>query len=187
MRWSLDDAARFLSEERGYEKGSGAICWEIWAQIVRGRIKLWRHWKRFNVIGMPLEDGSELVVPSRFRDVCPLEFDRQGRLTLIPTHGTDYFTIECDFATVWPPVLGEALQGVQLRDSAIAYFVALLRADRWKSDAAVKRAQEVYRVGRTTATNARKKHKVRLPDMTPEQRRELIKNYEQEAAKRESN
>jgi hypothetical protein len=73
------------------------------------------------------------------------------------------------------------------RDTDIANFVALLKADGWKSDAAVRRAREVYGVGRTTVTNAMKKHKVRLPDMTPAQRRSLIKNYEREAAKCESN
>jgi len=99
---TLDDAARFLIEERGYEKNP-ALCWEILEQIWAGRIKLRRHWKKYDLNGNPQEDGAEVVNRAVFRS-RNLDFDRHGHIRLVPEWGDDRYTIvePCDFWIIWP-------------------------------------------------------------------------------------
>ena len=99
---TLDDAARFLIEERGYEKNP-ALCWEILGQIWAGRIKLRRHWKKYDLNGNPQEDGAQVVDRAAFRS-RNLDFDRHGHIRVVPEWGDDRYTIvePCDFWIIWP-------------------------------------------------------------------------------------
>jgi hypothetical protein len=103
---TLDDAARFLTEERGYEKNFPEICWAIWEQISNRRIKLERHWKKYlNLEGTKWEETSEVVNLSHLRsNFCALEFDRSGYLRFVPEWGAGRYTIvePCDFREIWP-------------------------------------------------------------------------------------
>jgi hypothetical protein len=102
---TLDDAARFLTEERGYEKNSPEICWAIWEQLSIRRIKLERHWKKYlDREGNTWIDASEVVSLSHLRSIYPLEFDRRGYLRFVDAWGGYRYTIvePCDFQAIWP-------------------------------------------------------------------------------------
>jgi hypothetical protein len=102
---TLDDAADFLTEERGYEKYSAAICWAIWKQISTRRITLKRHWIKWNLEGTKWKETSEVANLSQFRsNFCPLEFDRRGYLKFVGVWSNYRYTIvePCDFREIWP-------------------------------------------------------------------------------------
>ena len=76
-----------------------------------------------------------------------------------------------------------------VRDYRIVDYLELLEADRWPTEAAVAKAQEIYGVKRGTVYAVKKKLRKEVQfepiarNMTAEERRSQIGYYEQEAAR----
>jgi hypothetical protein len=106
----LDDVVRFLVEERGREKNPG-LGWEIKEQVLLGRIKLRRHWKRNVPRGDKIvrRNASKVCDPSHFLS-ANFDFDHHDRLKPMPKFGDDRLTLvePCDLQAIFPDHQPEA-------------------------------------------------------------------------------
>jgi hypothetical protein len=107
----LDDVVRFLVEQRGREKNPG-LGWEIKEQVLLGRIKLRRHWKRNVPRGDKIvrRNASKVCDPSHFRSVT-FDFDHHDRLKPMPEFGDNRLTLvePCDLQAIFPPLAAHLL------------------------------------------------------------------------------